>query len=89
MRFILSQGMPEGCRQWLQENVGPGNVNVNGFRSAEKYWYIDKPEFTWFFERIEEEIPSTIPSMDSNARYVPTITIKDEKKAMLFALRWL
>ena len=79
MRFEFNQGVPIGCSEWLIENVGPGNITIYG----------DKPEFAWFFERIHEEIPSTNPSMDSNARYVPTITVKDEKMAMLFALRWL
>ena len=45
-------------------------------------------DYAWFYERVEQEIPSTDPSMDSNIKYVPTITVKDPKLATWFALRW-
>jgi hypothetical protein len=80
MRFEFNQGIPEGCKKWLNENVGKG-YNAHELASLDS-------DDSWFYERIEQEIPSTDPSMDSNVRYVPTITIKDEKKAILFALRW-
>ena len=91
MKVEFNQGVPEGCIEWLCKNVGEGNVTIDGFRTPKdrERWNIDRPEYDWFFERIEVPIPSTNPSMDSNSRYVPTITVKDEKMAMLFALRWL
>ena len=81
MRFEFNQGVPPGCIDWLNENVGKG-YNAHELASLDS-------DDSWFYERIEQEIPSTDPSMDSNVRYVPTITVKDEKKAILFALRWI
>jgi hypothetical protein len=80
MRFEFNQGVPEGCKKWLNENVGKG-YNAHELASLDS-------DDSWFYERIEQEIKSSDPSLDSNVRYVPTITIKDEKKAILFALRW-
>lgn len=86
MRVEFNQGVPQECVDWLWENVGPGNIypNVTGplrtFPTAESD--------AWVYERMEVEIKSTDPSQDSNVRYVPTITVKDEKLAMLFMLRW-
>mgnify|MGYP001420738308 CR=1 FL=1 len=85
MKFEFNQGIPKGCFEWLWENVGEGNrveftiINVNDFD-------VSKPD--WFYERVKHEIPSTDPTRDSNARYIPTIYIENEKKAVLFALRW-
>jgi len=78
MRVEFNQGVPEGCVEWLYENVGRGNMTS----------IIDSDDYAWFYERVEQEIPSTDPSMDSNVRYVPTITVKDPKLATWFALRW-
>lgn len=87
MRFEFNQGVPDGCISWLWDNVGEGNVIRSTIESSIRHERRDSDN--WYYERMMYEIPSTNPSMDSNARYVPTITIKDEKKAMLFALRWL
>ena len=81
MRFEFNQGIPEGCKKWLNENVGKG-FNAHELASLDC-------DDSWFYQRIEQEIKSFDPSLDSNVRYIPTITIKDEKKAILFALRWL
>jgi len=78
MRVEFHQGVPEGCTEWLNKHVGKGNIT--GF--------VDDDDYAWFYERVEQEIPSTDPSMDSNVRYVPTITVKDPKLATWFALRW-
>lgn len=88
MRFEFNQGVPDGCAQWLQENVGPGNIeeDINGKRTRQST--IDMPEYDWFYERVEVEIVSTNPNEVSNTKYVPTITVKDPKLAMLFMLRW-
>jgi hypothetical protein len=67
--------------EWLNEYVGRG-----GDRSDHEI--IGQPESDWFYELIEQEIPSTYPSMDSYVRYVLTITVKDPKLATLFILRW-
>jgi hypothetical protein len=78
MRVEFHQGVPEGCTEWLNTHVGRGNItNIE-----------DSGDYAWFYERVEQEIPSTDPSMDSNVRYIPTIKVKDPKLAMLFALRW-
>lgn len=87
MRFEFNQGVPKGCIEWLCENVGIGNIEKSGNRTVK--WKEDVPEYDWFYERIEVPIPSTDPSRDSNARYVPSIIVKDEKHAIMFALRWL
>lgn len=88
MKFEFNQGVPDGCARWLRENVGPGNIeeDINGKRTRQSM--IDMPEYAWFYERVEVEIKSTSDDEDSNIKYVPTITVKDPKLAMLFVLRW-
>lgn len=85
MRVEFNQGVPQGCIQWLWKNVGPGNIEHRGDcgKAFAACW-----GDAWFYERIEQVIPSTDPSMDSNVRCIPTITVKDPKLAMLFVLRW-
>jgi hypothetical protein len=78
MRVEFHQGVPEGCTEWLNKHVGKGNMTG----------LVDNYDYAWFYERVEQEIPSTDPSMDSNVRYVPTITVKDPKLATWFVLRW-
>ena len=77
MRVEFNQGVPEGCIEWLYENVGRGNMTD-----------INSPDCTWFYKRVEKEIPNTDSSIYRNFRYVPTITVKDPKLATLFLLRW-
>ena len=81
MRFEFNQGVPPGCIEWLWNNVGSGNVEPRGDCGIEfaACWGDD-----WLYERVQ--IP--VPIGDAEPWYVPTITVKDEKKAMLFALRW-
>jgi hypothetical protein len=84
MRVEFNQGVPAGCKQWLWDNVGPGNITLTrpGIIDAE-----DSPEYAWFFERIKK--PTTPESFyDDPFYFVPTITVKDPKMAMVFALRW-
>lgn len=84
MRFEFRQGIPEGCIAWLWEHIGVGNrmvlSNPLSFSSNE-----DKPEYDWYYERVSE------PYGDSGIEinYTPTITIKNDELAMIFALRWL
>lgn len=87
MKFEFNQGVPKDCIKWLWENVGPGNVIHTPVGSNIRRDRI--PNDDWYYERTEYEIPSKNPNLDSGTRYVPTIFIENEKKAMLFALRWL
>jgi len=86
MRVEFPQGVPEGCTQWLRENVGIGNVEMEGKRTQQ--WIHDVPEYAWFYERIKKP-PAPGSMYEETWKYVPTITVKDPKKATLFALRWL
>ena len=79
MRIEFRQGVPEGCIDWLNKHVGRGNLtDIN-----------DSPDYAWFYRR-ERVYPQPHEAFDPrmHPKYVPTITIKDEKKAMWFALRW-
>ena len=78
MRVEFNQGVPSGCIEWLYENVGRGNMNV----------IEDGADYAWLYERVEVEIKSTSDDEDSNIKYVPAITVKDPKLAMIFVLRW-
>jgi hypothetical protein len=83
MRFEFDKGIPEGCTQWLRENVGMGNIDQDGSRTQQ--WMLDHPEYAWFYERIRKTSQLT----DGDPwRYVPSITIKDPQMATWFALRW-
>lgn len=85
MRIEFPQGVPEGCTHWLRENVGPGNIKegTNG-----RKWQAteDQPEYAWFYERIEQADINL--NLCPEVYYVPTITVKNEAMAVLFALRW-
>jgi hypothetical protein len=84
MRVEFHQGIPEGCAEWLNENVGKGNILIPG-EDRPLSWKEDRPEFDWFYERVV--IP--VPLGDAEPHYVPTITVKDPKLATLFILRWI
>lgn len=79
MRVEFNQGVPSGCIEWLWNNVGPGNL-----RSPMTIIRSTQDGDQWFYERVS--IP--VPLGDAEPHHVPTITIKDEKLAMLFILRW-
>jgi len=87
MKFEFNQGVPRECVKWLWDNIGPGNVMHLGSYSNIREERNEND--IWFYKRMTYEIPSNDPSKDSGTRHVPTIFIEDEKKAMLFALRWL
>lgn len=84
MRFEFNQGIPKGCTDWLQENVGKGNILADGSRPLA--WKEDRPYYDWFYERVEVR-NERHPLAESS--YTPTITVKDDKLATLFILRWL
>jgi hypothetical protein len=83
MRIEFPQGVPEGCTQWLRENVGLGNIEQDGKRTQQ--WMTDIPEYAWFYQR---ETLVLSPLNPDTISYVPTITIKDPKMAMWFKLMW-
>jgi hypothetical protein len=74
MRVEFPQGLPEGCVNWLWDNVGRGNITS----------IVDCADYDWFYERVQT--PSPIGYTDP--WFVPTITVKDPKLATLFVLRW-
>jgi hypothetical protein len=74
MRVEFHQGVPDGCVEWLWDNVGRGNItNIE-----------DSGDYAWFYERIT----TPVPLGSNHPLYIPTITVKDPKLATLFALRW-
>ena len=75
MRVEFHQGVPEGCIEWLYENVGKGNTTG----------LVDNYDYAWFYESVWIE---NLGPDSGDGTSVPTITVKDEKKAMCFALRW-
>lgn len=87
MRIEFPQGVPNGCTAWLRENVGLGNIEENSNSKRTRHWLIDNDDYAWFYERIVKPVPPNAFG-DFPFEYVPTITVKDEKLAVLFALRW-
>lgn len=86
MRVEFPQGVPEGCTEWLRANVGIGNIEMDGKKIQQ--WINDVPEYAWFYKR-ERVYPQGHDAFDNDPwKYVPTITVKDPKLAILFALRW-
>ena len=93
MRVEFRQGVPDGCIKWLQDNVGEGNIYVHDRPGCFDVRNVnaripptDKFD-AWFYERIVTYI-NPQPFGDDSVEYTPTITVKDEKLAMLFALKW-
>lgn len=86
MKFEFNQGVPQECIDWLWENVGQGNVQPKMVGPLRTFPTCDND--AWYYERMVYEVHSDDPRHESGARYVPTIFIEDEKKAILFALRW-
>lgn len=86
VRVEFNQGVPDECIKWLWANVGEGNIMFSPIEPNIRR----EPKNTdaWFYERIKVEVRSTNPKHDSNIKYVPTISVKDEKLAILFMLRW-
>jgi len=80
MRVEFRQGVPDGCIQWLNENVGKGNISGNAV-SADQAWFYKR-------ERVWPQGHEVFDPRDISPSYVPTITVKDEKLAVLFILRW-
>lgn len=80
MRVEFRQGVPEGCVEWLYENVGRGNMTS----------IIDSDDYDWFYrrERLYPQPHEAFDPRDNAPKYVPTITVKDPKLATLFALKW-
>ena len=97
MRVEFRQGVPEGCTEWLWDNVGPGNVEsgltfvrVNGIRDFLTDSLVDTHEYAWFYQRecVYPQPHEAFDPRDLGPKYVPTITVKDPKLATWFVLRW-
>ena len=84
MKFEFNQGVPPGCFDWLWDHIGTGNRGPNRHDFSVVYG-IDQPEYDWFYDR--EFVP--FPNTRSEGKSIPTITVKNPKKAVLFALRWI
>jgi len=80
MRVEFRQGVPDECIEWLYKNVGRGNMTS----------IYDSPEYDWFYkrERVYPHGHEVFDPRDTGPKYVPTITVKDPKLAVIFALRW-
>ena len=82
MKVEFNQGVPQECVDWLWANVGQGNVQPKMTGPLRTFPTCDND--AWVYERVE--VRNKNPKTESS--YVPTITVKDPKLAMLFALRW-
>ena len=88
MRVEFRQGVPEGCVNWLCDNVGRGNIF--GMREGADYDMVDGADYAWFYrrERVYPQGHEAFEGFNLAPKYVPTITVKDPKLATLFVLRW-
>ena len=86
MRVEFPKGVPEGCTQWLRENVGLGNLEEDATGRTQQ-WMNDIPEYAWFYERVKIPV-HPYAFGDEPFKYVPTITVKDPKLAAFFMLKW-
>jgi hypothetical protein len=87
MKFEFDIGVPSDCIEWLWQNVGTGNIKHSPIESNIRRERQEDDD--WYYRRMQYEVPNINPKLASETRYVPTIFIEDEKKAILFALRWL
>ena len=82
MTVDFPQGVPDGCTEWLKEHVGSGVDNANGVGFDECAWYYER-RFRPYDKQVNDK-----QVHDTAGDYIPTITIRDEQKAVLFVLRW-
>jgi hypothetical protein len=80
MKLEFRQGVPEGCTEWLNTHVGKGNMTG----------LVDDDDYAWFYrrERVYPQPHEPFDPSDVWPKYVPTITVKDPKLAIWFALKW-
>ena len=83
MRIEFPQGVSDEIIKWLWDNVGNGNV-IYSVRAPSDRRRDPKKEDDWLYERVG--IPNKDPKVEWS--YVPTITVKDERMAMWFVLKW-
>lgn len=86
MRVEFRQGVPQECIDWLWQNVGQGNVQPKMTGPLRTFAPCDID--AWKYERITILNEPDDPKYFSSESHVPTITVYDEKKAVMFALRW-
>ena len=78
MRVDFPQGIPEGCMAWLDKHVGSGNTSRYGLDN-----------YDWSYERRYQPNKSQVHAgYAAEGSYIPSITVKDEKKSIFFILRW-
>ena len=77
--FKFNSGIPSGCVEWLKENVGEGTTA-----------FTYRENWEWRYERKTYRQPNRdyIGEIIEIYEHCPTIEIKDEEKAVLFALKW-
>lgn len=73
--FDFINVLPDGCIDWLWYNIGAGNY------SADRPYFTNTIGCDWTYSRLRKE---TIRGIEN----VATVTIHNEEKAVLFALRW-
>jgi hypothetical protein len=78
MKVEFPEGISEQCIEWLLENVGSGNVYRSPLDGRICIKAMSESD-AWFFERVFANGIATIAA---------TITVKDEKMATWFILRW-
>lgn len=88
MRIEFYNGVPPGCIDWLWKNVGPGNVTQGSGLIITRCVDPCATDY-WFYEREEVVIMPKDHTKFPIERYVPTITVHDEKQAILFKLKWV
>ena len=87
MRVEFKGGVPPECIDWLWDNIGSGNVAPTDSTSATMNSDLVSHEWhLWKYERIEKIVDTS--ALMSEIYHIPTITIKDEQDALMFALRW-
>jgi hypothetical protein len=82
MIIQFHQGIPRECIEWLQKNVGKGNIVLTTNLKIPRHTREDTDE--WFYSRRE----MTDAQNPHKTLYVPTIEVFDEKKAVFTSLRW-
>ena len=85
MTLEFPQGIPAGCAEWLDVNVGSVS-NLNHVSIPDSQDEIDYDKCDWLFE--QKMLPSPEGLEGASGGWVPTITVNDPKLATLFVLMW-
>jgi len=82
MIIRFDSGVPRECIEWLQKNVGKGNIVLAAGLKIPRHTREDSD--AWFYSRRE----ITDVHNPNKTWYVPTIEVFDEKKAVFACLMW-